>query len=182
MKNTNTNTIEINDAALYVGTYHKYNCGSIEGEWVKLLDYSDKDDFLTYCAKLHKDESDPEFMFQDYENLPADFYSECSISAEFWEFAEKLQDENIDYDTFCAWANNYGRDLTADAIADFQDAYMGDYDSENDFADELAEQNGWFDAMEKFGMNASYFDTESFARDLFMDGFTFINGSVFADR
>jgi len=47
---------------IYVGTYAKYNSGSIKGQWLNLKDYSDKDDFLAACRELHKDESDPEFM------------------------------------------------------------------------------------------------------------------------
>src|SRR5690349_16831915 len=52
---------------VYVGTYAKYNNGSIAGAWLDLEDYADKDSFLAACAELHKDEDDPEFMFQDFE-------------------------------------------------------------------------------------------------------------------
>ena len=31
---------------VYVGTYHKYNSGSIQGEWLDLTDFANKDDFL----------------------------------------------------------------------------------------------------------------------------------------
>jgi len=69
---------------LYVGTYHKYNSGSIQGEWVDLDDFNNKDEFLEYCAELHKDEDDPEFMFQDSDSDTAGesdfFYNESYIS------------------------------------------------------------------------------------------------------
>lgn len=48
---------------LYVGTYHKYNCGSLQGKWLNLNDYSDKKEFIRACYDLHKDEEDPELMF-----------------------------------------------------------------------------------------------------------------------
>lgn len=51
-------------------TYARYNNGSLFGKWLDLSDYSDKDEFLEACRKLHKDEQDPEYMFQDYENIP----------------------------------------------------------------------------------------------------------------
>jgi antirestriction protein len=59
---------------VYVGTYAKYNNGDLTGEWVDLTNFSNKEDFLEYCAELHSDESDPEFMFQDYENFPREYY------------------------------------------------------------------------------------------------------------
>ena len=48
--------------ALYVGTYAKYNAGSLGGAWLKLDDYSDRSEFLAACAGLHADESDRELM------------------------------------------------------------------------------------------------------------------------
>ncbi len=57
-------------AKVYVGTYGKYNNGSIKGGWLDLADYATYDDFLKACAKLHKDERDPEFMIQDVEEFP----------------------------------------------------------------------------------------------------------------
>ena len=61
---------EKSDPRVYVGTYGKYNNGSIKGAWLNLADYADKDAFYAACAELHKDESDPEFMFQDHEGIP----------------------------------------------------------------------------------------------------------------
>lgn len=57
-------------AKVYVGTYKKYNNGSIAGGWLDLADYKTYDEFLRACKSLHKDERDPEFMIQDTENFP----------------------------------------------------------------------------------------------------------------
>lgn len=74
---TTTNNKRTGDEpALYVGTYGKYSNGSIQGAWLYLDDYSDAEAFLEACHELHKDERDPELMFQDYENFPAELYSE----------------------------------------------------------------------------------------------------------
>ncbi len=59
----------ISEARIYVGTYAKYNEGSIFGKWLDLSDYSDKDEFYETCRELHKDEEDPELMFQDWEYI-----------------------------------------------------------------------------------------------------------------
>lgn len=56
--------VTLSEARVYVGTYAKYNSGSLFGKWLDLSDYSDKD------------EQEPEFMFQDYENIPETLISE----------------------------------------------------------------------------------------------------------
>ena len=55
---------------VYVGTYGKYNSGSLAGGWVSLADCDNYSAFLSKCRKLHKNESDPEFMIQDSEDFP----------------------------------------------------------------------------------------------------------------
>ena len=57
-------------AKVYVGTYGKYNNGSLKGGWLNLADYPKYDDFLKACKNLHKSERDPEFMIQDTEGFP----------------------------------------------------------------------------------------------------------------
>lgn len=52
---------------VYVGTYHKYNCDSLDCKWFDLDDYVSYEDFIDDCLEFHKDEDDPELMFQDYE-------------------------------------------------------------------------------------------------------------------
>lgn len=70
---------------MQIGTYAKYNNGSIFGKWFDLSDFTDKDDFMTACAELHKDEEDPEFMFQDWENIPDDLICESWLCNNFFE-------------------------------------------------------------------------------------------------
>src|SRR5690606_41483633 len=37
--------INTSEASIYVGTYGKYNAGSIFGKWLNLSDYADKEEF-----------------------------------------------------------------------------------------------------------------------------------------
>ena len=48
----------LSEAKVYVGTYAKYNNGSLSGAWLDLSDYSDKEEFYEACRELHKDEED----------------------------------------------------------------------------------------------------------------------------
>nr|DAG82288.1 MAG TPA: antirestriction protein [Caudoviricetes sp.] len=77
--------LEILNAEVYCGTYGKYNAGSIDGDWMQLAKYQTNEEFLEACAKLHKDEYEPEFMFQDKECLPDEFYSESWIDHEIFQ-------------------------------------------------------------------------------------------------
>ncbi|WP_042938607.1 antirestriction protein ArdA, partial [Klebsiella pneumoniae] len=74
--------------AVYVGTYHQYNGGSIFGKWFDLTDFDDKDEFYDACRALHAAEDDPEFMFQDWEGIPSQFASESSVK---WAFIEAFR-------------------------------------------------------------------------------------------
>lgn len=79
--------------AVYVGTYHKYNCGSLAGQWLDVTDFDDEAEFYAACRALHADEAEPELMFQDNEGFPSDMASECHIN---WAFVEafKSAEEN----------------------------------------------------------------------------------------
>lgn len=125
-------------ARIYCGTYKKYNSGSIAGAWLTLSDYAGRDEFLAACRELHKDESDPELMFQDYEGFPSSYYCESSApSEELWtEYLSLTEDER---QAFGLFAENYGKDATVD---DFRDAYQGTYESEAEFAENMASECG----------------------------------------
>lgn len=58
------------DAKVYVGTYAKYNSGSIAGAWISLAECESYGDFLAKCKDVHKDEREPEFMIQDTSDFP----------------------------------------------------------------------------------------------------------------
>ena len=41
----------LSEAKVYVGTYVKYNNGSLSGAWLDLSDYSDKEEFYEACRE-----------------------------------------------------------------------------------------------------------------------------------
>lgn len=130
-------TTTITEARIYVGTYGKYNNGSIKGAWLTLSDYADREDFLAAALELHSDESDPELMFQDFEGFPHAWYSEGSAPDDIlWEWL--ALDEN-DQLAFGLYADNIGGQVTVD---DFRDVYQGSAESEADFAETIATDNG----------------------------------------
>lgn len=160
--------------AIYVGTYHKYNNGSIAGAWLKLEQFSSYNEFIEVCKVLHYDEDDPEFMFQGFQGFPRAWYDECSIKEDFDKILEYVQLDDDDkqiVDEYAEWSDDYD-------IEKAKDAFVGVYDSEEDFAEQMV--NDCYD-LSKMGNLSIYFDYSKFARDLFMGDYYFSsNGFVFS--
>ena len=180
IQNTKEMTHQINtsEAAVYVGTYHKYNCGSIFGKWLNLSDYTDTDEFYTACRELHKDEQDPEFMFQDFENIPNGLIDESWLSKNIFEVLEALEDmDESRREAFLIWCDNGHHKLSegdiSDLISEFDDAYVGEYSDDEDFAFEQVEQ------MDLPEFAKSYFDYQAYARGLFCGDYWSHSGHVF---
>ena len=58
---------------IYVGTWAKYNVGSLSGEWLALRDYDNYSELCEVMRAIHEDESDPEPMIQDCDDFPEGF-------------------------------------------------------------------------------------------------------------
>lgn len=84
---------------VYVGTWRKYNNGSIQGAWIDLSQFATYAEFVAKCKAIHKDESDPEFMIQDFSNFPDglsanDWLSENEFNDVMTAFRSELFQEN----------------------------------------------------------------------------------------
>ena len=166
---TNLTTTQ-NTVSIYVGTYAKYNEGSLFGAWIDVTDLTEEE-FNQKCIELHQDEEDPEFMFQDFEanGVLKEFISEGGIDSDFWEMKEnlnELSDNEIEaFDIFIC--NGHPAD-----IYKFQDAYRGhcnEYNIEQAFGEQIAEEMGYIQEIPEH--LRYYFDFEAFGRDLLMTDF-----------
>lgn len=167
--------------ALYCGTYGKYNDGSIAGKWMYLEDYSNAESFFTACHKLHSDEDDPEFMFQDYEYLPKGLYSESLGTADVEKIYEWLKLDKDDRDKVKEYWDEV--DLSAD-IYSALDSYEGNI---NDMRGESFMSNeeayGYYCVevgdIEVPEYIQPYFDYESYGKDMLMDTTITESGYIF---
>ena len=150
---------------IYVGTYAKYNNGSIDGKWIDISEYNDYEEFVDACRELHSDEDDPEFMVQDYENFPRKWYHEGGLPTE--EEFDKINDYYLMSDTEQRAYEAYVNYTDDDDIDNFHEAYQGEYDSASDFAYSLVDDLGW-DGIGSDNLDM-YFDYDAFGRDLMMD-------------
>ena len=150
------------EPSVYVGTYGKYNEGSLCGLWIDLSSFSDYDDFIDFCKAIHADEEDPELMAQDYEAFPRQWYNEGFMSEEDFDHIQEYTELCDKYDVDAV--DDY-MEFT-DELDNFEEAYCGEWDSEEDFARHIVEE--CWDIERTMGDLSRYFDYEAFGRDLFM--------------
>ena len=161
--------------SIYCGTYGKYSGEKgICGLWIDLTTFYDYDDFIEFCQAIHADEEDPELMAQDYEGFPRQWYNEGFMSEDDF-------DHILEYSDMC---DKHGQEAVDDymefydELDNFEEAYCGEWESEEDFARHIVEE--CYDLESEMGDLARYFDYEAFGRELFMYDYSMgANNNVF---
>lgn len=138
----------LDNCAVYCGTYAKYNSGSLFGKWLQLSDYPDYEELYQAMKELHKDENQPEFMFQDYESpkffINQGLISESYLSKDIYEIAEKINDSGLEFEIIEAYVDcigDYCKDVE-ELLDKVSDSYSGEFNSDEDFTQEMLEQDG----------------------------------------
>ncbi|MEC3876680.1 antirestriction protein ArdA [Chryseobacterium salviniae] len=167
----------LDTASIYVGTYAKYNNSSLYGEWFNLSEYGSYDDLLEAVHELHKDEQDPEFMYQDYENCELfeklGLIHESFLSPEIYEIAEQINESGYDTEVFEAVLDNLGR-MDFQSVYEYaNNFYCGSYPDDETFVQELYENDIPFNLP-----NFVVIDWESTSRNIMYDYFE-SNGHYF---
>lgn len=131
---------QINGPRVYVGTYGKYNAGSLAGAWLELSQFDNFDAFMKKCKELHKDERDPEFMIQDVELWPDGFSAPKCISREEFDDVMTAYRESIEADER---PETQGERLELVGYSEKAVAVIGDT---KDFKEQLKAMGGRFNA------------------------------------
>ena len=157
---------------VYVGTFGKYAAGSLKGKWLDLEDYNDNNEFMKACKELHKDEADPEFMFQDHEGVPSQFIGESWINEKFWDYLNS----GIDDDVKKAYMELFG-EWNEDQC---NERYQGEFRSDEDYAEDRCKN---YKLLKNIPKNLRYyFDFKAYARDMSYNGeFEEENGHYFTN-
>lgn len=134
---------------LYVSTYAKYNSGSLAGAWLDLNDYPNADAFEKACRKLHRDERDPELMFQDYDkDIGCDWqeglYSESAIPRDYWTLKAEFEAKE-----------------RAEAQTPAKGARAAEKARQKELLDRFMEITRWEEKMRDYFAKGSYFITLS---------------------
>lgn len=184
-------------AGVYVGTYNKYNEGSLFGKWLDMSDYDNYEDFIAACKELHKDEDEPELMFQDFDFdsevqlVLKQLVGESYVNPQVWDVFE-LDSEEVIY-VLATW-DNYDSDLSVkEALKVGKESYIGKYDSEpKDYAYEYLEETlrcipnsvdpETGDLCRSYKFILGLLNLDKAVRELKYDGYTFTEGYVFQFR
>lgn len=164
-------------AALYVGTYCKYNSGNLFGMWCDISTFDNYDDLVSFFHAIHSDEKHPELMYQDYEGIPRSLYCEFRFSEDNYHKTIAYIEACVDYDEefVSAMFNDYG----CASLEDIQDKviYAGNL---QDYAHELLEDQYDIDELPELIRNN--IDYEGIAIQLKTEGYTEVGGYVIINR
>jgi len=174
---------------VWVGSLAGYNAGRLVGAWVDLTNKSAAEVWdearelmrPQIAGWMTEAEAFDECTCMDTDNLAGLVHGECSIE-EAVAAAELIGSlpSWVPLSAVTAYVLIYS-DLSIGvkdfSLSEFEDAYRGEYSSEQDYAEQLIDDTGMLDAMPENLRN--YFDYEAFTRDMFMDGYSFIDGHVF---
>lgn len=162
--------------ALFVSSYKRYAEGKLDGCWIDLTQCSDYDEFKRVCRAIVSEESDPELMFSDSDNLPDQFYCECCLDEATFDlikaYADLDEDERRAYEAYL--------DLRCESdvtVEDFREHFCGEWHSEEEFTEQLIDDLGLLDEIPEHLRR--FFDTAAYSRELFQYDYDFCDNFVF---
>ena len=176
---------------IYVASLADYNAGILHGTWIDFDHLSSIDDILPAIfamldASPTAKESDlpaEEWAIHDYEGWCGFEIDGHGYPAGLWLAYEVLSEMCENYSPaaihdYAEWAGKGIYDIDDHFKDEFEDAYCGQYDDEEAFAESYIEDTGTLSTIPEWAR--AYFDYEAFARDLFMtDYFMTDDGHVF---
>jgi len=159
---------------IYVACLAAYNDGILHGEWIDAT--QDPEDIHAEIQDMLKKSPIPnaeEWAIHDYSDFGGMRLSEYEDIEHVHELAKALEECG---EAFALYADLVGEDYAT--VESFNDAYHGEWDSEEDFAYDWWEQAGYLAQIPE--ELRCYIDWERVARDLFLDGFMSarLNGNV----
>jgi antirestriction protein len=155
---------------IYVASLADYNEGRLHGEWI---DAAQDEEELERCVKemLARSPSPgaEEWAIHDYEGFGLLRLDEFESLASVAKVASGIAEHGP---AFAAWAAHVGAD--SEAIDEFEDAYMGEWESAVAFAEEMLDDMGHVEEIMR-GVPAHLaayvqIDYEGFVRDLVRNG------------
>lgn len=147
--------------------------------WLKLSDFDNAKQFLNEARQILGAAKSAELDFVDFseinERMANDLDKYFELEKEFNELDETEQQALTAWlaDDYCRYANNEASEI----IKKFRNAYNGQWDSEEDFAEYMAEE--CYPELPEIAKR--YFDYSAFARDLFFDYTMLGDGFVFSN-
>lgn len=169
--------------SLYISTYHKYNSGYLNGEWVELpLEEEELQETLDRIKGLHPAETDAEFMIQDFETDLNIKIEECDNIHELNELAQKTEDwEETQKEVFGCLVSDWQADFeeALEKVEDNEYLYI-EANNDTELAENYIEATGGIELLPREVLER-YFDFEAYGRELSY-GFTQTENGYLADN
>lgn len=151
---------EQNIPRIYVACLSAYNKGKLYGTWIDCN--QDAEDIQAEIEEMLKGSPEldaEEWAIHDYENWQGFDISEYADVEELAQWAELLEEHG---GAIAEYYNYFG------TVEDFEDYFLGVYESEEDYVEQFLEDTGSLKQWEDAGLNRSYIDFEAIARDWFI--------------
>lgn len=143
---------------IYVASLEAYNQGRMVGDWVTPKDYLSFEKFNNAIQVATKNAD--EVAVHDYDGI--NMSNEYPDFEELYHFCHALEDSWVDDEVILAYAEYTDDELDNELIANAENNYVGTFNSFQEYADAWADEQ----LHNKDDFLKSYFDYESFARDI----------------
>ncbi|MCB9719695.1 MAG: antirestriction protein ArdA [Candidatus Omnitrophica bacterium] len=161
------NTTQQTTPKIYVACLAAYNNGRLHGAWIEAS--QDAENIHEDIQKMLKNSPEPfaeEWAIHDYEGFEGLQISEYESIEDVARYAQLIEDHG---EAYVAYAGYIGTEYATEE--GFEEAYQGEWDSEEAFAENLADET-----MEIPEHLQYYIDYEKFARDLFINDYFSVQG------
>jgi len=171
MKTTTSTAAATTTPAVWIGSLHAYNCGSLVGEWT---DASDLDQMRAVAARVVRRGGGEEFALMDFEGF-GDMIGEYTQLDRVAEIAAAIEEHGEALVLYAARADFDDHDDVDDFVERFESAYAGaGFESLKDFAEAR-----FHEVFEVPDALAPYIDYGAFENTLDCEGTWFDQGHVF---
>lgn len=153
---------------IYVADLAAYNNGVLHGAWIDLSgkDAGDVYEEIDAIIQSSPVEGAEEFAIHDYEGFGSYKVDEYDRIEDLVALAEAIEEHGDAFSAFLSYHGSYYSGKLDDALSDFQDAFRGEYQSEEAYAEEFLDSTGEMSEVPEWAQ--PYFDMEKYARDMFM--------------
>lgn len=166
---------------IYVASLADYNAGNLHGLWIDLdpgMTHDDVQDQIDMMLHTNGQSIAEEWAIHDYENFDGIKIDEYETIDRIVALADAINEHGPAYAAWVAHDPGYNTDPS-----DFEDAYQGQYESEEAFAESLVDEDIWGGELIPESLKC-YLDYEKMARDLFMGDYYSVDhgGSTYIFR
>jgi antirestriction protein len=148
---------------IYVACLASYNAGILHGEWIDVTDADSIHEAIQEMLKRSPSPGAEEWAIHDYDGFGPLGLSEYEDIGRVAELGALIAEHG---EAFAAYADHVGAEYATED--GFQDAYCGEWDSEQAYAENLFDELYAHEVPEHI---APYIDYEAFTRDLFISDY-----------